>query len=959
MIDLNKGDKKYFVSSRPDGLCIRLCSMILAIFCSKKTHYGFAFKWNPHLTREEHEYKNLCLDYKLNTTEIENKELVFDQSFIERYHVNDNIKDSYGSNIVRRNQNFSNVLRVNSEEKWGWYMPSNFPAKWLDLKDNQEFRFTLAQCYKDIIFSERYQNIIKVANVDFEFVAYHMRSGDCVFSKFKYFPMKFSLGRFFPYEIAFQMICKSIALHDTKIILFGEDDISNIKLLECIKKYGFSIDNILLSKQQIKDKISVTQTAFFDVNLMSRASVIYSSGESSFARLAYYISGKNKLVSYKSIYNDNAKYNIILSFIDRLETHKWNKAMSYFYLSRLACHSGEKLFFLKMALRCDPDNASYHIFYILELIKLKKMRLLEIYIRNRVDIKQLIYVLLIDSKTIYKKEIENLLAHENIVKAGGLYDLLCKCLKNTNLIYKDDIVLKKNIENFFSKRKDQKDKIAYIHIGTAKTGTTSIQNFLFHNQKVLQKKGYFFPQSIGKKNHVHLPGCVYSIKKMNGYRKVHHLQNDNIFMDKQKEIINNLSKELSNMDCGNTIFSSESIHASLNYEELVRLKNTLYAMGFDKIKILVYFRDIGNMLNSLCSEDVKCGFIIDAYFDNNSLSKKPFLMNMLNYKENVKLYSEIFGKENLIVRLFDKNEFYQGDLLKDFIHSIGLEWDDEFIIPPKQNESLDLLGIELFQRFNRLLPRYKTNSNNLLRGDVRSFIEKHFNNTKERFFLPKEIIQSYIDYFEESNEWVRKEFFPHKERLFPEKDLSNYKENYELKEMKPEYWDKIAEFIADIVKTKNQNIIDKTNIIQNLNSALPNTTKENAIKHKLFFQTKYGTAKTRIQNQLSYKLGQAMIVNSKSILGYIRMPFVLSYIKDKHKQEQKNYQEKIKKDPSLKLPPLEDYPDYQEALKLKNHLSYKLGQALIKANKTWYKGGYAKMWFEIRKLKREIKNKKG
>ncbi|MCH3701550.1 hypothetical protein LZB66_07890, partial [Campylobacter lari] len=116
------------------------------------------------------------------------------------------------------------------------------------------------------------------------------------------------------------------------------------------------------------------------------------------------------------------------------------------------------------------------------------------------------------------------------------------------------------------------------------------------------------------------------------------------------------------------------------------------------------------------------------------------------------------------------------------------------------------------------------------------------------------------------------------------------------------------------------------------------------------FQTKYGTAKTRIQNQLSYKLGQAMIVNSKSILGYIRMPFVLSYIYDKHKQEQKIYQEKIKQDPSLKLPSLEDYPDYKEALKEKECLTYKLGQALIKANKTWYKGGYVKMLFEIGKL---------
>nr|MCR6776470.1 hypothetical protein [Campylobacter lari] len=87
-------------------------------------------------------------------------------------------------------------------------------------------------------------------------------------------------------------------------------------------------------------------------------------------------------------------------------------------------------------------------------------------------------------------------------------------------------------------------------------------------------------------------------------------------------------------------------------------------------------------------------------------------------------------------------------------------------------------------------------------------------------------MQSYINYFEESNEWVRKEFFPHKERLFPKKDLSNYKENYELKEMKPEYWDKIAEFIAYIVKTKNQNITDKANIIQNKDKIIIDQTTQ-------------------------------------------------------------------------------------------------------------------------------------
>lgn len=48
--------------------------------------------------------------------------------------------------------------------------------------------------------------------------------------------------------------------------------------------------------------------------------------------------------------------------------------------------------------------------------------------------------------------------------------------------------------------------------------------------------------------------------------------------------------------------------------------------------------------------------------------------------------------------------------------------------------------------------------------------------------------------------------------------------------------------------------------------------------------------------------------------------------------------------------------NYQKALNTKNHLSYKLGQALIKANKNWYKGGYIKFIFEAIKIKNEHKN---
>ncbi|HED6077125.1 TPA: alpha-2,3-sialyltransferase, partial [Campylobacter jejuni] len=99
--------------------------------------------------------------------------------------------------------------------------------------------------------------------------------------------------------------------------------------------------------------------------------------------------------------------------------------------------------------------------------------------------------------------------------------------------------------------------------------------------------------------------------------------------------------------------------------------------------------------------------------------------------------------------------------------------------------------------------------------------------------------------------------------------MNTYKENYELKEMKPEYWDKIAEFIADIIKTNNENILGLNQTLEIKNQELRNQTNQiHNLNKTLNFQNNYGKAKIRIQNQLSYKLGQALIINSKSVLGF-------------------------------------------------------------------------------------------
>ncbi|HEF9093627.1 TPA: hypothetical protein SBW31_001149 [Campylobacter coli] len=571
---------------------------------------------------------------------------------------------------------------------------------------------------------------------------------------------------------------------------------------------------------------------------------------------------------------------------------------------------------------------------------------------------------------------------------------------------------------------------AYVHIGTEKTGTTSIQEFLYINKSIIQKQNYFFAQSIGIKNHWDLAFLGYSLNKKDSYILNNSLWNFQAIKQHKKNIFSKIKDEVKFNH--KIIFSSELLQSRLTRKrEIVKLYTFFKKIGFTNIKVICYIRDANEMLRSLLSEAIKWeeidSFELKEEKEEYKLGYKKNLFHfhhICNHKQTLQWWGEVFGKENLIVRLFDKNEFYQGDLLKDFIHSTGLEWDDEFIIPPKQNESLDLLGIDLLRRINKFLPLFCNNARNIFRGDLHHFAVKHFTSKDShlKFQPPKEVVQSYIDYFEESNEWVRKEFFPHKERLFSKKDLTDYKENYELKEMKPEYWDKIAEFIADIVSTKNQNIADKTIIIQNkdkvivnqtnqinslqttlkdnkahliqaqnLNNTLNKTIQEkdiiinsntnqidqlqnnikekikqlhilqnsiqekstqlNQLQSKLSFQTKYGTAKTRIQNQLSYKLGQAMIINSKSLLGYLIMPMILLNIIISHKQAQKAYKLKIKKNPNLALPPLESYPDYKEALKEKECLTYKLGEALIKASNNWYGGGgYIKLWFEMRKI---------
>ena len=455
---------------------------------------------------------------------------------------------------------------------------------------------------------------------------------------------------------------------------------------------------------------------------------------------------------------------------------------------------------------------------------------------------------------------------------------------------------------------------AILHIGTEKTGTTSIQEFLSLNADTLSNQGIKFIDSLGK-NHIFLKTLAIEPDKQDSHNLIYGLDTKQKLLERKKYLYKTLKKHIK--EGYDFIFSSELLQSRLDsIKELRRLRYILKILGFKEISVIIYLREQASLLNSLYSESLKWEEYDKPFIDNDSLDndmqyKNGYKKNInhffhiCNHKNTLQCWGEVFGKENLIVRIFDKNEFYNKDLLQDFIHALGIAWSDEYRIPQRQNETLDLLGMEIMRGLNPLIPFIKDNKINPLRNKLLPFFDRHFTSKDSNlaFRPPQKAYQSYIDYFKESNEWVRERFFPHRAVLF-ENHEREYNENYKLTQMNEKYWEKIAAFIADLINTH-----------------------EKLKKYQEFLRI--GTAQDRVKNELEYKIGTAILRYSGSISGCIKMPFIISYIKARHKQKQDEYNKKVQANPDLALPPLEFYPDYEEGLREKESLAYKVGQSYL------------------------------
>ncbi len=214
--------------------------------------------------------------------------------------------------------------------------------------------------------------------------------------------------------------------------------------------------------------------------------------------------------------------------------------------------------------------------------------------------------------------------------------------------------------------KMENKKQIYLHIGYNKTGTSAVQNSFYRNRKSLKKNGVYYPVKCrGKRrspaHHSLAESLLYHIGK-----PLPRFVNAKIYREYPMDYYWNLLKhELADTDCQAIFISSEAFNRlRANPGQIEFIREHLH--DFD-VKILVYLRSLPEFLESAYNQAVKRGR------ESRSVDE---LMEMgwmnINYFEEIEQWAAVFGTNNMIVRIFDK-ETMKGGVVKDIIKVLKQE----------------------------------------------------------------------------------------------------------------------------------------------------------------------------------------------------------------------------------------------------------------------------------------------
>ncbi len=293
----------------------------------------------------------------------------------------------------------------------------------------------------------------------------------------------------------------------------------------------------------------------------------------------------------------------------------------------------------------------------------------------------------------------------------------------------------------------------YLHIGTHKTGTTSIQRFLTSNRDKLLDLGYLYPLS-GKPKALSIAQhkLSWGVMQKKRFRRV-----TGKWEDLGQEW-GNLHEEIAREKKENVIISAEDF-SNLNAKTINALKKHL--SRYDT-KIVIYLRRQDEFFLSLYATVLKGGFYkpIEEYI--------RLKRHRGDYYTFLGIWSKAFGKENLLIRTYEKSEIKQG-LIFNFLETIGLsdyaqdleEFKRIANIRPNEKTLKLLRRLNWLTRKKMFLPQHKCRQlyiKRLIHPKSQKFIAK-----VPDFIIGKEILSvearvAFLAEFEEINSKVAIEY---------------------------------------------------------------------------------------------------------------------------------------------------------------------------------------------------------
>lgn len=289
-----------------------------------------------------------------------------------------------------------------------------------------------------------------------------------------------------------------------------------------------------------------------------------------------------------------------------------------------------------------------------------------------------------------------------------------------------------------------------LHIGTGKTGTSSVQFFMRDNRDRLLELGHLYPKSPGGARHGRLSLFVKSDEEL--------LSSPNWYRQKQsdpeafrKAFRRQLSSEIESSGASRLILSDEVLYGCSD-PALRRLREFTDRIA-GSLRLVVYLRRQDDQMVSRYQQMVKTGEVRRlAEWAQQDMSR------IYDYHARLTTWAGLLEPSEFVVRRFERDRFVAGSLHQDFLDAVGVDARaDELEQVPNRNESLDAESVE----FLRLVNLHRVESEAATVGviDNRALVRQLAEaSTGTIVTLPDRVLDEFMSRWTESNRAVAREF---------------------------------------------------------------------------------------------------------------------------------------------------------------------------------------------------------